>query len=76
MLGQNIIGWDGKSRQYLPQQNNYKDYFQTGFTISNSLALDASTKNSSIRFSVADVRTREIIENSSLKELNLVKPKL
>lgn len=71
MEGQEIIDWDGNPATYSAQPDNYKDYFQNGYTLSNSLALDASRGNSAIRFSVSDIRTREIIKNSSFARTNL-----
>lgn len=71
MEGQEIIGWDGKKRTYSPQPDNYEDFFQTGYTLNNALSLDAAGENTSVRFSIADLRTREIIENSKFNRTNL-----
>lgn len=71
MDGSEIIDWDGKPSTFSPQPDNYRDYFQNGYTLSNTLALDASRGNTSIRFSLADVRTREMIENAKFKRTNL-----
>ncbi|TVQ06418.1 MAG: SusC/RagA family TonB-linked outer membrane protein [Bacteroidetes bacterium] len=71
MEGQEIVDWDGQPSTYSPQPNNYRDYFQNGHTINNSLALDTRVGNTSIRFSAADMRNREIIENASFARTNL-----
>ena len=71
MEGQQIVDWDGVERQYLPQPDNYKDYFQTGWTISNALGIDWGTKNFSLRASLADLRVREIVPKSSFSRTNL-----
>ena len=71
MEGQEIVGWDGITRTYSPKPDNYEDYFQTGYTVNNSLGLDAAGENTSIRFSVADLRTKEMIENSKFSRTNL-----
>lgn len=71
MEGQEIIDWDGKSGYYSPQPDNYKDFYQTGHTISNALGIDVGNKNLSVRFSMADLRTQEIIENSTFARTNL-----
>ncbi len=71
MEGQEITDWDGRKRQYLPQPDNYKDYFQTGWTVNNSLGVDWGTKNFSVRASIADLRIREIIPGSSFSRTNI-----
>ncbi len=71
MDGREIVDWDGKPTNYSPQPDNYKDYFQNGYTLNNSLALDASRGNTSIRFSVADLRTREMVKNSKFSRTNI-----
>jgi len=71
MEGQQIIDWNGEPTNYSPQPDNYKNFFRTGYTLSNSLALDKAMKNMAYRFSVSDVRTQEILENSSFQRTNL-----
>ncbi len=71
MEGQKIIDWDGKETTYSPQPNNYRDFFRNGTTLSNSIALDAGIKTTSIRLSVADMRNKEIIDNFTFERTNL-----
>ncbi|MEI7981085.1 MAG: SusC/RagA family TonB-linked outer membrane protein [Bacteroidota bacterium] len=71
MKGQEITDWDGQKRQYLPQPGNYKDYFRNGWTVNNSLGVDWGTNNFSVRGSVADLRIREIVPNSSFSRTNI-----
>ena len=40
MDGQSIVDWDGQKTEFSPQPNNYKDFFQTGYTVNNSVAID------------------------------------
>ena len=71
MEGQEIIDWDGNPTTYSPQPDNYKDYFQTGYTLNNSISLDAAGEKTAIRFSLADLRTKEMIENSKFSRTNI-----
>jgi TonB-linked SusC/RagA family outer membrane protein len=71
MEGQEITDWDGLKRRYLPQPDNYKDYFRIGWTVNNSLGVDWGAKNFSVRASVADLRIREIVPNSSFSRTNI-----
>lgn len=71
MQGQQIIDWDGNLTTYSPQPDNYSNFFQNGHTIHNSLALDANVGRTSLRFSAADMRNREIIKNASFERTNL-----
>ncbi len=71
MEGQEIVDWDGQKRQYLPQPDNYNDYFRNGWTVNNSLGIDWGTRNFSVRASVADLRIREIVPNSTFARTNI-----
>ncbi len=71
MEDQPVVNWAGKPSTYSPHPDNYRDFFRNGLTFSNSLALDGGNQKASFRFSVADLRTREIIENSDFNRTNI-----
>jgi len=71
MEGQEIIDWDGNTTTYSPQPDNYKNYFRPGLTFNNALSFDGGTNNISYRFSLADLRTKEIIPGASYARTNL-----
>ncbi len=71
MEGQEIVDWDGQTRQFLPQPDNYKNYFQTGYTLNNSVSLEGGKKDKTVRFTIADVRNRDIIPGAKMKRTNL-----
>lgn len=71
MEGQQVIDWDGSQTTYSPQPDNYKDYFQDGAAMSNTLSLDGSINKTNWRFSIADTRKNEIIENSTFERTNI-----
>ena len=71
MEGQEIVDWDGKSRSFSPQPDNYKDYFETGITSNNALSLDGGSKNLTYRFSLANVLTKDIIPGLRYNRTNV-----
>jgi TonB-linked SusC/RagA family outer membrane protein len=71
MNGQEIIDWDGGKRSFSPQEDNYKNYFQTGYTINNSLSIGGGKGKNTFRFTAADLRNRDIIPGAKVKRTNL-----
>lgn len=71
MDGQTIIDWDGKEKTFSPQEDNYKNYFQTGITANNSLGIDGGNKHITYRFSVANISTKDIIPGLKYNRTNV-----
>lgn len=71
MEDQKIIDWDGKERTFSPQPNNYKDYFRTGVMANNALSLGGAYKSNTFRLTLADLRTGDIVPNSSMSRTNI-----
>jgi len=71
MEGQSIIDWDGKSRSFNPQPDNYKDFFETGITTNNTFSVDGGTKHITYRFSLANTLTKDIIPGLKYNRTNL-----
>lgn len=71
MNGQQIIDWDGKPNQFSAQADNYKDYFQPGNTWINSVSIESGKIDRSVRFTVSDLRNKDIIPSSSYQRTNL-----
>lgn len=63
----NAIGFDGVSRPYALVEDNFGNFFQTGASTNNTLALTNATDRSNFRFSVADLRYRDIIPKSNIR---------
>ncbi len=55
MEGQMLRWWDGELRPYSPQPNNIKDIYQTGHTITNTLAISKATKDYNFRLSYTNL---------------------
>ena len=71
MEGQSIIDWDGKSRSFNPQPDNYKDFFETGITTNNTFSVDGGTKYITYRFSLANTLTKDIIPGLKYNRTNV-----
>jgi TonB-linked SusC/RagA family outer membrane protein len=70
MQGQTYIDWDGVQRTYSPQPDNYKDFFRTGTTLTNNVAVAYSGKHQA-RLSYTNLTNNGISPNSEFKRHNL-----
>lgn len=61
------IGFDGIARPYALVRDNIRNFFRTGTSFNNTLALSSSTDKSSFRFSAADLRYRDIVPKSDIR---------
>ena len=72
MEGQVYRDWDDSLRTYSPQPNNWRDFFQTGITSTNSLSFDGGTEDRGFRLSYTDLRNKGTAPNSTYSRNNLV----
>ncbi|GJM28847.1 MAG: SusC/RagA family TonB-linked outer membrane protein [Cyclobacteriaceae bacterium] len=68
--GSPVLHWDGKVREYSHQGDNFKRWFETGSTWTNSLAFTGGNSDQNFRFSVADLRSDGIVPNSGFDRFN------
>jgi TonB-linked SusC/RagA family outer membrane protein len=59
--------WDGVSRKYSLQPSALEDYYRTGETYTNTVAVSTSSESSNTRFSMTNLGNIDIVPNSSLK---------
>jgi TonB-linked SusC/RagA family outer membrane protein len=64
--GSSAIQFDGVSRPYIAQKNNIQNFYRTGQTATNTIALNRSFDGGSIRFSASDLANNAITPNSGL----------
>ncbi len=64
--GSSVVQFDGVSRPYVAQTNNFNNFFRLGTTATNTLALNKSFDGGSVRFSASDLDNNAITPNSSL----------
>lgn len=75
--GQEVLHWDAfdpddkenylKTRPWVYPKNDYRTFFNTGVTYTNSLALAKSYENTSARLSLSNTSQSGIVPNSNLK---------
>lgn len=70
MDGSEKLYWTGETKAYSPQEDNIKDFFQTGATAINTIALDGGNEVANARFSYTNNHTTGILPNSSLDKQN------
>ncbi|SHL93910.1 SusC/RagA family TonB-linked outer membrane protein [Hymenobacter psychrotolerans] len=71
MDGQQVRHWTGEIKPYSPQPNNIEDFFETGYTTSNTVALTGGTEKSTLRVSLSDLRNKGTYPNSRLVRDNV-----
>ncbi|MEQ9437587.1 MAG: SusC/RagA family TonB-linked outer membrane protein [Cyclobacteriaceae bacterium] len=67
----NSVQFDGVSRPYTDAGDNWGRYFETGYSLSNTLALTGGSETQSFRFSFSDLRNKSIIPESGFNRQNL-----
>ena len=68
--GSSQLEFNGQQRAYEAQPNNVKDFFETGQSLINTIALTGGTEKASFRFSSTNSDISSIIPNSKLKRNN------
>ncbi|GHB85860.1 SusC/RagA family TonB-linked outer membrane protein [Persicitalea jodogahamensis] len=62
--GSPVIQFDGETRPYSATGEGLNDFYRTGSTWTNTLALAGSNELGSFRFSASDLRNQDILPNS------------
>jgi len=69
--GSTSVQFDGVSRPYAYAGDNWKRFYETGKTITNTVAFTGGSEGQNFRFSVADLRNEGIIPNSGFDRINV-----
>jgi TonB-dependent SusC/RagA subfamily outer membrane receptor len=69
--GSTSVQFDGVSRPYSYAGDNWKRFYKTGGTFTNSVALTGGSETQNFRFSVADLDNKGIIPNSGFERMNV-----
>ena len=69
--GSPALQFDGVIRPFSPVKDNYDRFFNTGTTLTNTVALSGSNNNHNFRVSVSDLRNSDIIPNASFNRTSL-----
>ncbi|MFV0266081.1 MAG: SusC/RagA family TonB-linked outer membrane protein [Draconibacterium sp.] len=74
---QQVLHWDSfvpesknylKTRPWVAHPDNYKNLFDTGLTLSNSVSVDGGSDVSSFRLSYTNINQKGVVPNSELKK--------
>ncbi len=71
MNGQPVRDWTGQVKPFSAQPNNVKDFYETGQTYDNILAIDGGNENVQTRFSAGQLINQGILPNSKLNRTTL-----
>lgn len=71
MQGLDMLAWNGEVKPY-QKYNNYQDFWKTGQTLVNTVAVDAGSEKSNLRFSVANTQNKGIMPNNTLDKTSLL----
>lgn len=64
--GQSYTNWLGETDTYIAHGNPYEEFYQNGYTASNSVAFEGQSEKGSFRMSITDENSRGIIANNTL----------
>jgi len=73
MDGTDVIQFDGVARPYVAQKNNIKNFYETGTTFINSIALSGGTEKATGRLSFSNTDNQGVVPNNDFnrKSLNI-----
>lgn len=69
--GTSVVQFDGVSRPYSYAGDNWKRFYETGKTLTNSIALTGGSESQSFRFGYSDMMASSVIPNSNFDRRNL-----
>ena len=59
------VGVDGKTHPYTAKKDNLRNFYKTGSTYTNTIALSGGNEKMTYRFSAADLNSKGILQNTS-----------
>ncbi|MBD8491027.1 SusC/RagA family TonB-linked outer membrane protein [Echinicola sp. CAU 1574] len=62
-----LEGQSAERQLWRPYENNVKDFWRTGFTVSNNIALEGGTKNGGVRASLTHTKNEWIMPNTGFE---------
>jgi len=66
-VGQQIKIFDGSMRPYAKVENNIQDFFKTGFTTTNGIALSGGSETAYVRFGFNNLKNDDVVPGSGLE---------
>jgi TonB-linked SusC/RagA family outer membrane protein len=69
--GSDVVQWDGVTREYSYKGDNWKRFYNTGRSWTNSVAFTGGNENQNFRFGLSDLRSDGVIPNSGFNRTNV-----
>ncbi|MDB5132689.1 MAG: SusC/RagA family TonB-linked outer membrane protein [Mucilaginibacter sp.] len=69
--GSSVIQFDGVSRPYVAQKNNFDEFYRTASTFTNTVSFSKAYDLAAIRFSASDLHNEAITPNSGYNRQNI-----
>ncbi len=69
--GMPLVNWTGEQVPYSPQPDNIRDFFRTGSTFTNAVALSGGNDKTQARLSFTHLKNESIIPNSNMQRFNV-----
>ena len=64
--------FDGEEHAFMMHPNNASNFFRTGFTTQNSAILSVNSGKTGMRFSLTDMRNKDILPNTNMSRDNFI----
>jgi iron complex outermembrane receptor protein len=68
--GRDVLYWDGTTRKYSANKNNYKDFYQTGYNSALNVAMSNASDAGNFRFSYTRTDNKSIMPGANLYKNN------
>lgn len=69
--GSPVIQFDGKTHPYSAVKDNFKKFYKSGYTFTNSIGMSGGTDKINYRFGATDMKNEAILPNSGIRRDNL-----
>ncbi|RAJ87716.1 TonB-linked SusC/RagA family outer membrane protein [Chitinophaga dinghuensis] len=69
--GSPVIQYDGVTRPYSAVKNNFKSFYKSGYTFTNSVAFGGGNEKINYRFGATDMKNEAMLPNSGMRRDNL-----
>ncbi|MEL6535575.1 MAG: SusC/RagA family TonB-linked outer membrane protein [Bacteroidota bacterium] len=69
--GQSVVHWNGETKPYSAQPNNIADFYQTGHTYTNSLAVSGGNDRADVRLGVTRMDNAGIVPTSTFDRTSI-----
>ncbi|WP_160713724.1 SusC/RagA family TonB-linked outer membrane protein [Chitinophaga solisilvae] len=69
--GSSVIQYDGISRPYSAVKDNFKKFYKSGYTFTNSIGMSGGNEKITYRFGATDMKNEAMLPNSGIRRDNL-----